>query len=83
VSFPAAEDDADPFEGQDEDGAVVGFALLSLGLIEVFRPFEERHRLGGELVNGLVGGLWTEESTMYPDRIFHYVLPPEQFRWSF
>ena len=66
VTFPAAEDDPDPFEGQDPDSAVVGFALLALGLIEGFSPFGARDRLAGELVKGLAEKLWAEQSTMNP-----------------
>ena len=66
VIFPAAKDDADPFEGQDADSAVVGFTFLTLGLIEGFGPFGARDRLAGELVKGLAEELWAEQSPMYP-----------------
>ena len=38
VSFPAAEDDPNPFEGQNANGAVVGFALLALLRLAVQPP---------------------------------------------
>ena len=66
VTFPAAEDDADPFEGQDADGAMVGFALLALGLVEGFGPFGAMDRFAGELVKGLAEEFWAEQSPMYP-----------------
>ena len=66
ATFPTAEDDADPFEGQDAYSAVVGFALLALGLVESFGPFGAMDRLAGELVKGLAEELWAEESAMYP-----------------
>jgi hypothetical protein len=57
VSFPAPKDDADPFEGQDADGAVVRFAFFPLGLVEGFAPFGPRDRLAGELaIRGTLGG---------------------------
>ena len=66
VIFPAAKDDPDPFEGQDADGAMVGFALLALGLIEGFSPFKAMDRLAGELVKGLAEELRTQEPTVNP-----------------
>jgi hypothetical protein len=60
VSFPAAEDDPDPFEGQAADGAVVGFTLFALGLVEGFSPLGARDRLASELVKGLAEEFWAE-----------------------
>lgn len=50
MTFPAAEDDPDPFQGQDAGSAMVGFALLALGLVESFSPLGAMYRLAGELV---------------------------------
>ena len=66
ASFPAAEDDADPFEGQGAHGAVMGFTLLALRLVEGFGPLGAMDRLAGELVKGLAEELWAKESAMYP-----------------
>ena len=38
VSFPAAEDDPNPFEGQNANDVVVGFALLALLRLAVQPP---------------------------------------------
>jgi hypothetical protein len=81
VTFPAAEDDPDPFESQDAESTVVGFALLALGLVEGFSPLGAGDRFAGELVKGLAEKLWAEQSTMNPAGFSTAFNHGSNFRW--
>jgi len=51
--LPAAEQNADPLEGECPDCGMVALAFVSLELVEGARPSGFASRAGGELLKGL------------------------------
>jgi len=64
--LPAAPEDAYPFERQGANRHLVGFALLSLGLVKGPRPKGISHGLVGPLDEGLMQEFRSTVAPVYP-----------------
>jgi len=74
-TFPASEEDTDPFKGERSYGAGVGFPFAALAVVKDGCPLRVMDGLAGEFVESLTKEFWAKQAPVDPARFaatLHY-----------